>query len=143
MSPEEAIRLATSQETVRIARNEIASQLHPLIESLNLLKREMTSRMETNIAHQNQILIRLYQSKAFKQALNNPSNKFNGKDAAEYAAWKKNLKCEIADLLLTATQELQILESRTDLEPLQIIKNVRYVKVTSALSSPFKWRGTT
>ena len=83
-----------------ITREEISKQLHPLMESLNLLKREMTSRMETNIAHQNQILIILYHSKAFKKVLNAPSHKFNGKNAAEYAAWKKDLKSEIADLLL-------------------------------------------
>ena len=65
----------------------------------------------------NSISTRLHQSKAFKQALNDPSHKFDGKDAAEYAAWKKDLQSEIGDLLLTAAQELQILESRTYLEP--------------------------
>ena len=40
----------------------------------------------------------------------------------------KDIQSEIRDLVLTASQELQLLESRTDLEPLQIIKNVRYVK---------------
>ena len=90
----------------------------------------------------NLITTRLHQSKAFKQALNDPSHKFDGKDAAEYAAWKRNLKSEIADLLLTSIQELQILESRTDLEPLQIIKNVRYVKndISAEFALTMAWK---
>ena len=66
------------------------------------------SRLSLN-NQDNQISTRLQQGKAFKQALNDSSQKFNGIDAAEYAAWKKDLQSEIADLLLNANQELQIL----------------------------------
>ena len=111
MSPEEAIRHAPSQETARIARNEIANQLHPLMESLNLLKREIASRLDAKIADQNQLLLRIYQNKAFKQAIKDSSFKFDGRDVIKYGPWKQDLKSETRDLVLIASQELQILES--------------------------------
>ena len=63
-----------------------------------------------------------------KQVLSAASSKFDGKDALEYAPWKKALTTEIADLQLNATQQLQLLEVRTDLDPQKIVKNIRYVK---------------
>ena len=114
--------------TIRIAKEEIFNQLHPLLESIKVLKREISTRLDANIADQNQILIRLYQQKAFKQALKNVTTKFDGRDIINFAPWKQDLISEIRDLVLTPSQELQLLESRTDLEALQIIKNVRYVK---------------
>ena len=117
-----------SEVLAMIAREEISKQLTPLIASIDVLKREISSRLDTNVADQNQILIRLYQQKAFKQALKNVTTKFDGRDIINFAPWKQDLISEIRDLVLTPSQELQLLESRTDLEALQIIKNVRYVK---------------
>ena len=114
--------------TVRIARNEIANQIHPLIKSINNLKRELSSSLDGKIANQNQLLIRLYQQKASKQDLKDNSINFDGRDNINYAPWKKDLEIEIRDLLLAASQELLLLESRTELEPLQIIKILCYVK---------------
>ena len=65
--------------------------------------------MDSNIAHQNQLLLRIYQNKAFKQALKDNSIKFDGRDVINYNPWKNDLKNEIRDLVLTASQELQIL----------------------------------
>ena len=113
------------------------------VPSQNSINQIFNSPSRLSLTNQdNQISTRLQQGKAFKQALNDSSHKFNGVDAAEYAAWKKDLQSEIADLLLTANQELQILESRTDLEPLQIIKNVRYVKndISAEFALSMAWK---
>ena len=113
------------------------------VPSQNSINQIFNSPSRLSLTNQdNQISTRLQQGKAFKQALNDSSHKFNGIDAAEYAAWKKDLQSEIADLLLTANQELQILESRTDLEPLQIIKNVRYVKndISAEFALTMAWK---
>ena len=94
-----------------ITREEISKQLHPLMESLNLLKREIASRLDAKIADQNQLLLRIYQNKAFKQAIKDSSFKFDGRDVIKYGPWKQDLKSETRDLVLIASQELQILES--------------------------------
>ena len=99
--------------TARIAREEIAKQLHPLMEIINALKQEISSRLDTSTVNQNQLLIRLYQQKACKQALKDNSIKYDGRDIINYASWKKDLDNEIRGLMLTASQELQLLESRT------------------------------
>ena len=106
-----------------IAREELSKQLNPLMASISVLKKELSSRMDSNIAYQNQLLLRIYQNKAFKQTLKDNYIKFDGRDVTNYNPWKNDLKNEIRDLVLTASQELQILESRTELEPLQIVKN--------------------
>ena len=56
------------------------------------------------------------------------TSKFNGSDAQEYAEWKNAFQFEISDLKLNSTQMLQLLEARTEKEPLQIIKSLRHVK---------------
>ena len=122
VSPRESDVLAT------IAREEISKQLNPLVAGIEVLKREICSRLDPNIENQNKLLIRLYQQKAFHQAIKVTSTTFDGKDLIKYGPWKKDLQNEIRDLALTASQELQLLESRTELEPLQIVKNVKYVK---------------
>ena len=63
-----------------MAKEEIFNQLHPLLESIKVLRREISTRLDVNTADQNQILIRLYQQKAFKQALKNDTTKFDGRD---------------------------------------------------------------
>ena len=100
VSPRESDVMAT------IAREEIAKQLHPLMEIINALKQEISSRLDSNIAHQNQILIKIYKNKAFKRALKDNAIKFDGRDVINYNPWKNALKNEIRDLVLTASREL-------------------------------------
>ena len=76
-----------------------------------------------------QITTRIQQNKAFKQALNSTTSKFNGSDAQEYVEWKRSFQLETSDLKLNSTQMLQLLEARTEKEPQQIVKNLRYVKI--------------
>ena len=73
------------------------------------------------------MMLRLHQEKAFAKLLHTAATKFNGKDPMQYAPWKRAFKLEIASLHLTPTQELTLLEARTDLEPNQIIKELNYV----------------
>ena len=47
----------------------------------------------------------------------------------EYAPWKRALSIETENLQLTSTQQLQLLEVRTELEPLQMIKEHKYVQI--------------
>ena len=56
------------------------------------------------------------------------ATKFNG-NALEYAPWKRALSIETENLQLTSTQQLQLLEVRTELEPLQMIKEHKYVQI--------------
>merc|ERR1712074_445480 len=70
-----------------------------------------------------QITTRLHQEKAFKNLLNATSTKFSGKDVLEYAPWKKALTAEKENIQLNATQELQLLETRTEAEPNQLIRD--------------------
>ena len=63
-----------------------------------------------------QIQTRLHQEKAFKNVLTSVATKFNG-NALEYAPWKRALSIETENLHLTSTQQLQLLEVRTELEP--------------------------
>ena len=109
---------------------------------LETVSKPKTARIQKIIPNGFQVQIRRQQGKAFKQALNDSSQKFNKIDAAEYTDWKKDLQSEIQDLVLTANQELQILESRTDLEPLQIIKNVRYLKnyISAKFALTMAWK---
>ena len=46
----------------------------------------------------------------------------------EYTPWKKDLQIHIRELVLTASQELQLQENWADLEHLQIVKSVSYLK---------------
>ena len=78
---------------------------------------------------QDPIATRLRQEKAFKQLINTTTTKFNGKDVLEYAPWKTALSIETENLHLTSTQFLKLLEARTELEPNQIIKDLRYVQI--------------
>ena len=43
--------------------------------------------------------------------------------------WKRSFQLETSDLKLNSTQMLQLLEARTEKEPQQIVKNLRYVKI--------------
>merc|ERR1712074_53821 len=60
--------------------------------------------------------------------VNFSSPKFSGKDVLEYAPWKKALTEEKRNLQLNATQELQLLESRTEAEPNQLIRDQRILQ---------------
>ena len=75
------------------------------------------------------IATRLRQEKAFKQLINTTTTKFNGKDVLEYVPWKAALAIETENLQLTSTQFLKLLEVRTEFEPNQIIKDLRYVQI--------------
>merc|ERR1712074_477801 len=75
-----------------------------------------------------QITTRLHQEKAFKNLLNATSTKFSGKDVLEYAPWKKALTVEKKNIQLNATQELQLLEARTEVEPNQLIRDHRILE---------------
>merc|ERR1712148_155379 len=75
------------------------------------------------------VTTRLNQDKAFKNLLNATTSKFNGKDVLEYAPWKRALNTEIEHLQLTPTQKLKLLEARTELEPHQILKELRFVHI--------------
>ena len=91
------------------------------VPSQNSIHQMFNSPSRLSLTNQdNQNSTCLQHGKAFKQVLNDSSQKFNGIDAAEYATWKKDLQSEIADLLLTANQEIQILVSRS-IERLAII----------------------
>ena len=73
------------------------------VPSQNSIHQIFNSPSRLSLTNQdNQISTCLQQGKAFKQALKDSSQKFNEIDAAEYAAWKKDLQSEIADLLPTA-----------------------------------------
>ena len=78
---------------------------------------------------QDPIATRLRQEKAFKQLINSTTTKFNGKDVLEYAPWNAALAIETENLQLTSTQFLKLLEVRTELEPNQIIRDLRYVQI--------------
>ena len=75
------------------------------------------------------MLLRLHQEKAFSKLLHSAATKFNGVEPLEYAPWKRAFILEIENLQLTATQELKLLEARTDLEPNEIIKELKYIHI--------------
>ena len=75
-----------------------------------------------------QITTRLHQEKAFKNLLNASAHKFNGKDVLEYAPWKKALAIELKNIQLSSTQHIQLLEERTELEPNQVIKDLKCIQ---------------
>ena len=80
-------------------------------------------------AQDQHVTVRLNQDKAFKNLLNATTSKFIGKDVLEYAPWKRALSTETENLQLTPTQKLKLLEARTELEPHQIIKELRFVHI--------------
>ena len=96
----------------------------------------------TGSSQESQIMLRLRQEKAFKSLMNSIAIKFDGKDAMEYAPWKEAFINEKANLHLTAAQELQLLDVRTELEPNQIIKDHRFIQIgfspEAALASVWK-----
>ena len=59
------------------------------MESINVFKGEISSRLDLNSGYQHQLLIRLYQQKEFKQALKDNLNEFDGRDNGQYAPWIK------------------------------------------------------
>ena len=54
-----------------------------------------------------------------------PEVKFDGKDSQDYAPWKRALQDEIESLNLTPSQELSLLEARTEDEANIVIKELR------------------
>ena len=54
-----------------------------------------------------------------------PEVKFDGKDSQDYAPWKRALQHEIESLNLTPSQELSLLEARTEDEANIVIKELR------------------
>merc|ERR1711989_237360 len=73
----------------------------------------------------NSITTRLHQEKMLQNLIRASEAKFDGKDPQDYAPWKRALLKEIESLVLTANQELSLLEARTEDEANMVIKELR------------------